>query len=74
MGQSISLAHLAPFVDVSRQVIKQEVEEEFALVTDTYIDKNEIINTTINKRLQKEITKGIQTIQYQLTTLMTTNG
>ena len=73
-GQSISLAHLAPFVDISRQKIKEEVEEEFALVTETYIERNNVINNIVEKRLKKEITKGIQTIQYQLTTLMTTNG
>lgn len=73
-GQSISLAHLAPFVDTSRKRIFEEVESEFSLVTDTYIDEKELINSVVEKRLKKEITKGIQTIQYQLTTLMTTNG
>lgn len=73
-GQSISLAHLAPFVDVSRQKIKKEVEEEFSLVMETYIDENHVKETIVDKRLRNEITKGIQTIQYQLTTLMTTNG
>lgn len=73
-GQSISLAHLAPFVDVSRQKIREEVVSEFSLVKDTYIDEYELINSIVKERLQKEITKGIQTIQYQLTTLMTTNG
>ena len=72
-GQSISLAHLAPFVDISRQKIRKEVEEEFALIG--YPVSNEIlISEIVEKRLRKEITKGIQTIQYQLTTLMTTNG
>lgn len=73
-GQSISLAHLAPFVDISRQKIRKEVESEFSLATDTYIDEDKLIDSIVEKRLQKEITKGIQTIQYQLTTLMTTNG
>lgn len=73
-GQSISLAHLAPFVDISRKKIFEEVESEFSLVTDTYMDERELINSVVEKRLKKEITKGIQTIQYQLTTLMTTNG
>lgn len=73
-GQSISLAHLAPFVDISRQKIRKEVEEEFSLVTETYIDKDNVINNIVEQRLKREITKGIQTIQYQLTTLMTTNG
>ncbi len=73
-GQSISLAHLAPFVDISRQKIRKEVESEFSLVTATYIDEEKLIDSIVEKRLQREITKGIQTIQYQLTTLMTTNG
>lgn len=73
-GQSISLAHLAPFVDVSRQKIKKEVEEEFSLVMETHIDENQVKESIVEKRLRNEITKGIQTIQYQLTTLMTTNG
>ena len=73
-GQSISLAHLAPFVDISRKKIFEEVEAEFSLVTDTYIDREKVISSIVEKRLKKEIAKGIQTIQYQLTTLMTTNG
>ena len=73
-GQSISLAHLAPFVDISRKKIFEEVESEFSLVTNTYMDEENLINSIVEKRLKKEITKGIQTIQYQLTTLMTTNG
>ena len=73
-GQSISLAHLAPFVDVSRKKIFKEVSDEFSLVSETYIERNNVINQITENRLKKEITKGIQTIQYQLTTLMTTNG
>ena len=73
-GQSISLAHLAPFVSISRRKILEEVEDEFSLVESTYIEKEQLINSIVEKRLKKEITKGIQTIQYQLTTLMTTNG
>lgn len=73
-GQSISLAHLAPFVDISRKKIRKEVENDFSLVTATYIDEEKLIDSIVEKRLQREITKGIQTIQYQLTTLMTTNG
>ena len=69
-GQSISLAHLAPFVDVSRKSIKEEVEKEFSLVSGT----KSVIDHIVEERLKKEITKGIQTIQYQLVTLMTTNG
>lgn len=73
-GQSISLAHLAPFVDVSRQAIRKEVEEEFSLVDETYIDRKQVIDNIVERRLAKEIRKGIQTIQYQITTLMTVNG
>lgn len=73
-GQSISLAHLAPFVEVSRKSIREEVEKEFSLVSETYIDEKNVIDHIVEERLKKEITKGIQTIQYQLVTLMTTNG
>lgn len=71
-GQSISLAHLAPFVQVSREKIRTEVLEEIkTLHTDA---TSEQINTIVEKRLHREITKGVQTIQYQIITLMTTNG
>lgn len=69
-GQSISLTHLAPFVDVSRQRIRKEVEEEFAGVS----HKEGYIEKVVEKRLRDEINKGVQTIQYQVVTLMTTNG
>lgn len=75
-GQSISLAHLAPFVDISRQKIRKEVTEQLynnGLISEYNENLKEVINIT-NDRLKKEITKGIQTIQYQITTLMTTNG
>nr|DAP47542.1 MAG TPA: anaerobic ribonucleoside triphosphate reductase [Caudoviricetes sp.] len=76
-GQSISLAHLAPFVDVSRQKIRKEVEHELVDIVDTVLDGTElenVIDEIAEERLKKEIEKGIQTIQYQITTLMTTNG
>ena len=73
-GQTISLAHLAPFVDISRRKIREEVENEFSLVEDTYINKNNLIEHITEERLRKEIIKGVQTIQYQVVTLMTTNG
>ncbi len=69
-GQSISLTHLAPFVDISRQKIRAEVLEELkdvAVMQDT-------IDAITEKRLKEEIRKGIQTIQYQVVTLLTTNG
>ena len=75
-GQSISLAHLAPFVDVSRKSIKKKVTEELydnGLISEYNEDLAEVVNIT-NKRLKEEIEKGVQTIQYQLVTLMTTNG
>ena len=71
-GQSISLAHLAPFVDISRQSIKKEVEEEFKSLG-VSVNASDI-DRVVAERLSKEIKKGIQTIQYQLVTLMTTNG
>ena len=71
-GQSITLSHLAPFVDVSRQKFRSEVKEEFKAIG---IDLDEEkINALAEERLKKEITKGVQTIQYQVVTLMTTNG
>lgn len=75
-GQSISLAHLAPFVDVSRKSIRKKVTEELynnGLISEYNEDLTEVINIT-NERLKEEIEKGVQTIQYQLVTLMTTNG
>ena len=71
-GQSISLAHLAPFVDISRQKIKKQVIEELTEITEDLSEES--INKIVEKRLEKEIASGIQTIQYQLITLMTTNG
>ena len=71
-GQSISLTHLAPFVDVSRQKIRQNTIEEFKIAG---LDENsEAIEKIVEKRVREEIKKGIQTIQYQVVTLMTTNG
>ena len=71
-GQSISLTHLAPFVDVSRQKFKKETRQEFK---DLGIDiSEEQLNAIVENQVRKEINKGIQTIQYQVVTLMTTNG
>lgn len=71
-GQSISLAHLAPFVDVSRQKIRKEVKAELELIGSKVTD--EVFNTIVEKRVANEIERGVQTIQYQVVTLMTTNG
>ena len=71
-GQSISLAHLAPFVQVSRDKIRAEVLGEMKLVGIEY--PKEVLDEIVEGRLKKEITKGVQTIEYQVITLMTTNG
>ena len=71
-GQSISLAHLAPFVDVSRKKIYAEVQEE--VKTFGCMPSEKAIHEVVENRLRKEVTKGVQTIQYQVITLMTTNG
>jgi ribonucleoside-triphosphate reductase len=78
-GQSISLAHLAPFVDISRQKIRKKVEYEvnnylkFNSVG-CYFNYTDYVEKITNERLMDEIKKGVQTIQYQVITLMTTNG
>jgi len=71
-GQSISLAHLAPFVEVSRQKIRQEVIDELKEAGAEFDD--EIVHKITEKRVRQEINRGVQTIQYQVITLMTTNG
>ena len=71
-GQSISLAHLAPFVDVSRQKIRKEVEAELKEACGNA--DPEMVNKIAEKRVRAEINRGVQTIQYQVITLMTTNG
>ena len=69
-GQSISITHLAPFVEVSRQKITKEVKEEVSEFNLTDEQKQKIID----KRVKEEVKKGVQTIQYQIVTLLTTNG
>ena len=77
-GQSETLSHLAPFVDISRQKLRKEVSEEFeGLLTKgvvSEIPSQEVINDLAENRLKDEIRKGVQTIQYQINTLMTSNG
>lgn len=71
-GQSISLSHLVPFVEISRQKYRKEVKEE---LNSEYLSlSEEQINRIAEKRLRKEVKDGVQTIQYQIITLMTTNG
>lgn len=73
-GQTMTLSHLAPFVDVSRQKIRREVEQEFESIGFDIQNNPDKINSIVNKRLRKEIESGCQTIQYQLITLHSTNG
>lgn len=71
-GQSISLTHLAPFVDVSRQKIRRDVLAEMEQIgVEPELDK---VSEIVEKRLREEVARGVQTIQYQVVTLMTTNG
>ncbi len=70
-GQSISLTHLAPFVDISRKKLRADVAEQLAGIAGV---TDETIDEITEKRLREEIKKGVQTIQYQVVTLMTTNG
>lgn len=73
-GQSISVSHLAPFVQVSREKIRKEVEEELTLATGSPFADKSIIDSIVEKRVREEIKRGVQTIQYQVVTLLTTNG
>ena len=71
-GQSISLTHLAPFVDISRQKIRREIIDTIRSCGGNLDEA--IISENVEKRLRDEVRKGVQTIQYQVVTLMTTNG
>ncbi|MBQ9784608.1 MAG: anaerobic ribonucleoside-triphosphate reductase [Clostridia bacterium] len=71
-GQSISLTHLAPFVQVSREKITKAVREEMIAIGTELSDEQ--LSTIVEKRLREEISRGVQTIQYQVVTLLTTNG
>ena len=78
-GQSISLAHLAPFVDVSRQKIKKDVYKDFYRISgkdyfDLTSDDEDLINQLTDERVKDEVRRGVQTIQYQINTLNTSNG
>lgn len=71
LGQTFSLTHLAPFVDVSRKKIRKDVTEELKNISDV---TEELIEKITEKRVREEITRGVQMIQYQILTLLTTNG
>ena len=71
-GQSISLTHLAPFVQVSREKIRKAVEQELSILGVT--SDEQAITNVVETRLREEVSRGVQTIQYQVVTLMTTNG
>ncbi|MEE0867912.1 MAG: anaerobic ribonucleoside-triphosphate reductase [Clostridia bacterium] len=71
-GQSISLTHLAPFVDISRKKIRKQVEQEFSAINANISDEE--IDKITETRLREEVKNGVQMIQYQVVTLMTTNG
>lgn len=71
-GQSVSVAHLAPFVNTSRQKIKEEVKQELESIHAEYYEMD--LDYITEKRLKDEITKGVQTMRYQINTLMTSNG
>ena len=73
-GQTLNLYHLVPFVESSRAKIRKDVEEEFKDIGYNESDYLEKIDKITEKRLLKEIENGVQTIQYQILTLMTTNG
>ena len=76
-GQTITLSHLAPFVDISRQKIKEVVNKEFiTFIGHEPTTDNEVkaYNDAVKNRVREEIRRGVQTIQYQVVTLMTTNG
>lgn len=78
-GQSISLAHLAPFVEESRKRIRMEVEKEMEIVEEgmfesPWADYNSVVDEITERRVREEVKRGVQTIQYQVITLMTTNG
>lgn len=77
-GQSVSVAHLAPFVNISRQKIRKELEDEMQIIADCdcfrKFPSDDILDMLTEDRVKDEIRKGVQTMQYQINTLMTSNG
>lgn len=73
-GQSISLSHLAPFVNESRKKFKKQVEKELQHLEVAEKEKNELIKSITENRVLEDIKRGVQTMQYQINTLNTSNG
>ena len=74
-GQTFTVSHLAPFVDISRQKIKKEILSELDIICDKCENLSEVdIDRIVERRVRQEVKRGVQTIQYQINTLMTTNG
>lgn len=73
-GQTVSVSHLAPFVRISEERIRKEVEEEIYNIMEYGVESPSIINEIVQKRLAKEVRDGVQTFQYQINTLQTSNG
>ena len=73
-GQTITLSHLAPFVRISEEKIRQEVEEDFFDIAEGGFYNRESLESVIQRRLAKEVRDGVQTFQYQINTLQTSNG
>ena len=71
-GQTMSLAHLAPFIDVSRNKIREEVKQELSGLNES--DFNSLFEDIVDRRLRLEVKRGVQTMQYQINTLNTSNG
>ena len=79
MGQSISLTHLAPFIDISRQKIRKDIYKDYYKISgldfcDISVGDEELIEQLVEDKVKEEVKKGVQTIQYQIVTLQTTNG
>lgn len=73
-GQTITLSHLAPFVRISEEKIREEVEEEVYNIMEYGVENHALIDEIVRKRLAREVRDGVQTFQYQINTLQTSNG
>jgi ribonucleoside-triphosphate reductase len=78
LGQTFTLSHLAPFVNVSREKIREEVKEDLKEIYPYFVDSEKSwrdkVEHIVEERIRKEVRRGVQTIQYQILTLMTCNG